>query len=445
MADITGTSQNDTLSGTLGDDRIFGLAGDDYLIANAGDNTLDGGAGADTLEGALFGEDIYISAFSEFDGDFLSNYEDNEQLIFTDVTFSASDITLTYGPSSTTVTIDAPGGKHGTIQFEIAGLQHIESLTNTGGGTILTFDAGAAITGTAGSDTIHADNVFAGDDTIFGLGGDDSLYGYGGNDILYGGDGEDYIEVGVLSTTDNFDTVHGGAGNDLIQASRGADLIYGDQGNDTIQFDHNGLDGDTIYGGDGDDWVHFGSNRYNFDSTIVGGSGDDTVSTADARGLTLQGVENLEFLTTAAGNLIHGSNGTDIIDGLGGNDTLHGEGGVDKLIGDLGDDQLYGGDGDDILSGDAGDDTLQGDAGADTFVFEAGMGHDVVADFSSGDGDLVQVQSSLLAAGTTEADLVNALEKDGNGNTFLKFSGTETVTFVGVAPVDFSASDFLIY
>ena len=54
MADITGTSQNDTLSGTLDDDRIFGLAGDDYLIANGGDNTLDGGAGADT-EGSRLG------------------------------------------------------------------------------------------------------------------------------------------------------------------------------------------------------------------------------------------------------------------------------------------------------------------------------------------------------------------------------------------------------
>ena len=49
MADITGTSGNDTLIGTSGDDNIFGLDGND---------TLDGAGGADNLSGGA-GDDIY--------------------------------------------------------------------------------------------------------------------------------------------------------------------------------------------------------------------------------------------------------------------------------------------------------------------------------------------------------------------------------------------------
>ncbi len=51
MANITGTSGNDTLTGTSSDDTISGLAGNDTLIGLGGDDTLIGEAGNDTLDG----------------------------------------------------------------------------------------------------------------------------------------------------------------------------------------------------------------------------------------------------------------------------------------------------------------------------------------------------------------------------------------------------------
>ena len=68
MANIIGTSGNDTLAGTssadtinglAGNDRLDGLDGNDLLIGSAGNDTLIGGAGNDTLEGGA-GLDIVV-------------------------------------------------------------------------------------------------------------------------------------------------------------------------------------------------------------------------------------------------------------------------------------------------------------------------------------------------------------------------------------------------
>jgi len=64
-----------------------------------------------------------------------------------------------------------------------------------------------------------------------------------------------------------------------------------------------------------------------------------------------------------------------------------------------GNDALYGGNGDDILDGRAGADTLTGGSGADTFLFMAGTafsgGSDTIADFSSGQGDKIDISDIL--------------------------------------------------
>src|SRR6266480_717300 len=49
MANIVGTSGNDTLLGTSGQDTINGLAGDDYIDGGAGQDVIIGGLGNDTL------------------------------------------------------------------------------------------------------------------------------------------------------------------------------------------------------------------------------------------------------------------------------------------------------------------------------------------------------------------------------------------------------------
>lgn len=64
------------------------------------------------------------------------------------------------------------------------------------------------------------------------------------------------------------------------------------------------------------------------------------------------------------------------------------------LIGDT----LYGGDGADPFYGKAGLDTMTGGGAADTYVFETGSAFckvDVITDFSTGDGDVLDLTTFL--------------------------------------------------
>ena len=50
MANLSGTSGNDSLVGTAGDDTLNGLGGNDTLLGSGGTDFYDGGAGSDTLD-----------------------------------------------------------------------------------------------------------------------------------------------------------------------------------------------------------------------------------------------------------------------------------------------------------------------------------------------------------------------------------------------------------
>jgi serralysin len=149
------------------------------------------------------------------------------------------------------------------------------------------------------------------------------------------------------------DTVIGNAAANYILGMDGADSVFGGGGDDDL----NGNVGrDTVNGGDGRDWVRGGRD----DDQVFGGAGDDP---------------------HVNGNL--------------GADTVHGDAGADTVFGGQGADQLFGDDGGDWLSGDMGSDVMTGGVGADRFLFRQGSGTDWVADFSSAQGDRIQ-----LAPGT---------------------------------------------
>jgi len=78
-----------------------------------------------------------------------------------------------------------------------------------------------------------------------------------------------------------------------------------------------------------------------------------------------------------------GSDFDDSIWGLGGDDSLTGASGDDNLYGGVGNDTLNGGTGDDYLDGNEGNDTLHYTSGTDTL--EGGNGNDVVIMTGSGD------------------------------------------------------------
>jgi Ca2+-binding RTX toxin-like protein len=113
---------------------------------------------------------------------------------------------------------------------------------------------------------------------------------------------------------------------------------------------------------------------------------------------------------------LSGGNGSDVICGdamtmtgtsIGGGDTLYGNDGDDVLYGDGaimaagvagGDDRIDGGAGNDVLIGGGGHDILIGGAGADHFVFAPGSGKDDILDFSSAQGDRIDLSGFGAAA-----------------------------------------------
>ncbi|MDT8333520.1 hypothetical protein RQ831_20925 [Roseomonas gilardii] len=229
------------------------------------------------------------------------------------------------------------------------------------------------------------------DNVLYGSGGTDTLYGLAGKDVLYGGAGDDML--------------YGGDGNDILQGGTGADSMAGGAGDDSYTVDDSG-DVVTEAADEGDDRV-YSSISYTLPDNV------------ERLKLTAEG---LTGTGNALANILYGSSGTDTLQGMAGNDTLYGNEGSDRLV------------------GGAGNDTLKGGTGADTFVFQAsdGAGKDVIADFSSSDGDVVD----LSGFGLTGFDEVVADMTQSGSNVKLTLDNGEIIVFQNMTIAAFSASDF---
>ncbi len=219
------------------------------------------------------------------------------------------------------------------------------------------------------------------------------------------------------------------AGDWMIEST---DHIDGGAGNDTI--DYSGSDGAVVV---------------DFVSQTVRGAENDTFSNIEnAVGSdhddTLTGDDGNNVLSGGAGNdVLSGGGGDDVLDGGAGTDTVDyssadeavtvdfsggtvsGEGNdvvtnVENAIGSDFDDRLIGNAESNRLDGGAGDDTLTGGSGGDVFVLKQGGGTDRITDFSTEEGDVLDV--SQLVNADAEADLSNfiRLAEDGNGNTVVQ-------------------------
>ena len=159
----------------------------------------------------------------------------------------------------------------------------------------------------------------------------------------------DYTEVGSSQSSSRFIYIGSGSA-DMSNGGAWDDELYGNGGDDDLSGD----DGDDdMFGDDGND-------------SLRGGTGTDE---------------------------LYGGLGNDRLLGGGGNDDCSGDGGTDDLNGGEGSDELRGGGGADTLTGGIGQDRLAGGLGADAFVFSsklestAGVTRDVIVDFSSSQGD----------------------------------------------------------
>ncbi|MCK8463469.1 M10 family metallopeptidase C-terminal domain-containing protein [Aliiroseovarius sp. S1339] len=362
-------------------------------------------------------------------------------------------------------------GKANNVHIERA--TFIENATGGSGADKIIGNAFAnQLMGGAGSDSIFglhgADRLFGdqgwdvikggnGSDTIYGQDGNDALFGEQGNDVVQGGDGKDKIYGGF-----GIDELRGGAGSDAIYGQHDVDTIFGDTGWDIIR---GGNGSDTIYGGDGNDAL-LGERGHD---VIHGGEGDDKI---------LGGFDNDTLRGDAGADRIYGEHGIDtiyggadrdLISGGGGADRIYGDDGNDALIGNSGNDLISGGDGDDLMAGGNGRDVLRGGAGNDRLNGEAsgdrlngGLGHDVLIggpggdtfifndgddviwDFSDAQGDLLEIDSSLVSTSNVASFLASNAVSNGN-NTTITFDNGDTLTLLGLTDPNALVDDIFFF
>jgi Ca2+-binding RTX toxin-like protein len=393
VANIPGTSGNDTLPGTadddtitggLGRDVIFGFAGNDtavYNISTDGSDQTDLGTGDDTVAvtAAAAGQVRLTFTSTEVgNGDALDSGSLNNQ-----DGGLAVRAQLENGSDGLTGPIARFDDEGITFSSQTAGLTFdVRDLTSgVARGNLFT----TVTLGTSGDDVPGS---FFGPATPYGgTTGADYINGGGGNDNLSGSDGNDFLV--------------GGAGNDFLNGGAGSDTILGGAGNDTIDtidrpaniFGGNvAPEGDSVDAGDGDDSVTAGRL-----DTVVGGAGTDSLSinfgfngqqptneisaigisvdgtTGAGRardGTTFSGFEFFDFnLTEQADNVNTGNVRSNIV-GNGGNDTIVTGSADDVVFGGSGNDRLSVGLGNNFISGGTGDDTITAGSGNDTVTVD---------------------------------------------------------------------------
>lgn len=260
---IVAGRNDDVIVGNSGDDELYGGKGVDSINAGAGDDTIDGGEGADTMNG---GTGFNIVYFDDAGDTYTSGSGDDE---------ARTDLAVFNTPSFIQ-----------TIVFIGSGDWTCTGNNGFGDSGFNTIIAGS------GNDTLFGglNNVFNGDDLLFGGNGDDRIFGGDGNDTLDGGAGAD--------------TYDGGRGDDTFIVKHAGDAVV-----------------ELALGG--------------VDSVLASIT---HILSAEVERLTLTGGNNRDGTGNASNNTITGNSGDNVLSGEGGNDLLVGGGGLDTLAGGLGDD-----------------------------------------------------------------------------------------------------------
>jgi Ca2+-binding RTX toxin-like protein len=471
-------------------DTMIGGAGNDiYVVTRANDViTEQSNGGTDTartnlrtyvlpdnVENLVYTAALGITAtlnalpntFSGFDGTSVVNGGDGvDTALFTG---QLAQYTVTANPNgSITLTDNRAGSPDGTTtftNFELFqfsnGLVLTQAQLGGSGGTTTTI-----VNGTTGSDVLTSTAIGA---IINGLAGTDTLTAGAANQILDGGAGADILndngQTGI--------TLVGSAGNDTFIVSSPNTVIteLAGNGTDTIQTSlssfslptnverlvHTGSEsftatanaaGQMITGGTGADTLNDGS----FAVTLRGSGGADTFTVTNAATTVTEvaGSANSTVDTTLA-NFSLGANIQNLTYTGSGNFTGTGNGLANTVTGGAGNDTLSGNGGADTLIGAAGNDSLTGGGGADTFVFKpinpttnngvyvAGFGTDVItaftANMNNANHDILQLDASMFAGGTTAAALLaGTAQNAGGGTVTVAQSGANVV--ITVDPTD---------
>ena len=428
---LFGGTGNDTITGSDTDwylrERLFGGDGNDIIDGGGGRDIIYGGAGDDSLTGGS-GADIFV--FSEGHGtdtiqDFNAAEGDKIHLIGFDKTITwaqlSGKITTVTDPNDDTI---------------VTGVQI--DLSDWGGGTI-------TLKGVTKTDLTEDNFYLSGAWTVwrYGDSDDNEIDGGGGNNLIYGFEGAD-----TLRGEQGDDWLFGGEGADALDGGEGDDVLFGGEGDDTLT---GGAGEDMLIGGEGDDMLTGGADA---DTFVFGeDSGNDTITDFDttqdkihlatlAQTITWAQLQSKITTVTDPGdpNTVIALK-IDLTDWGGGTITLTGLTAVSDLTEDMFIlDKIVGADGvDDTLQGGTSDDEMTGGTGADTFVFNEDSGSDTITDFSTTEGDridltaftssitwaqlqavMTQVDDDPLTTGEDETATVIDLSSFGGGSITLK-------------------------
>lgn len=448
--DLRGAGGNDNMDGGIGDDQLSGGDGNDILYGASGSDDLNGDAGRDTL-------------YASEGVDFINGGADQDTLAFVFINNGVA-ASLANGRA-----VYDGGTAFITNVENLQGSQYNDTLSGDSGNNVLDGSLGADnLRGGAGDDSYFVD--VAGDVVSeYWLGGD-----AGGEDTVFsqvnytlGAFLENLVLMdgarnGSGNTLDNMLT--GNAANNILNGLGGADRMIGGYGNDTYYVDDAGDVAIESFG-EGTDTVRssvsltLGANLeslFLLGDTALNGTGNDLNNT----------------LTGGAGaNRLNGMGGNDLLDGGAGADTMYGGAGNDTYYVDNAGDAvseayggtdnggadliqasvsvrlgnyierlqltgsnnidgtgnslnnlIYGNDGSNILNGGAGNDQLTGGLGADVFQFSAACRGDIIKDFNSAEGDVIQL--SGLGAYVINTSGANVTVDFGGGNVITVMNAT---------------------
>ncbi len=234
---LYGGNDNDVLLGDEGADVIYGDAGADFIDGGEGRDTLFGGSGSDTF-------------YYENTGEFINATVGND---------SVTDLVSGGGDAFDRILID--GGAISIGGYALGGIDA------SGGGTVENgSDTLARVTGVL---TLEQDeSSTTGTSTYIRIDEDDHLGSIRIFDLDQAGGVGSYVDLSALTSARSV-TVLGASGSDVIFTGEGNDSVDGNGGNDYIS---------TIGGNDtitSDTGYSFTSNP---GTTIIGGSGADTIN-----------------------------------------------------------------------------------------------------------------------------------------------------------------------
>ncbi|WP_298917128.1 calcium-binding protein [uncultured Nostoc sp.] len=459
MANINGTSKNDTLQGGYNADTINGKGGNDTITGYGGKDILTGGSGNDEfviMEFVLTDSDT--KRITDFGG--IGKGIDPTPGVIAEVDtlkfqgdgLTAQNMLLTKNGSNLEIGFENiydinEGVFYPRVILQNFALENLDNLSKSTGATVdlgnIEFDEQSKITDSF--DVFNADSTQSSifnlntvtflndidnnvngfdnsDDVINGQGGDDIINSLSGNDILRGGAGNDILRGGVGNDTLNGgygnDTLEGGAGNNTLDGgtaddylnasgSTGNNLLFGGDGNDTLNGGYGNdtlndrLGNDILNGGVGNDTLNDGNDGVSND-TLNGGAGNDYLN-----------VKSFDSNSASTGdNLLYGDNGNDYLFAFGGyykyNDayrdyiTIYNYlSGNNTLKGGAGNDYLRieASSGNNVLSGDDGDDGLSSEYSTGNNIFSGGSGNDNLQIYNSSDSGIIFKGNNTLDGG----------------------------------------------